>query len=378
MIFKSYKYIFLNILIFILLMFVLELILNKYFPVNIYSIKVDGEYSNISGWGPTIRKGERNFLCDNLHSYENKKTKVLTIGDSMLDCNDHGAEFNKTIPYVLQNVLGDKWDVYNLAAGGWGTDQEYLAYLNYSKDKFFDYVILFYTPANDLFNNTSNKAISENILKPYFTKHDNEIMLHKNKNFDEFNNINSNYIFRILTSSQVFLRTYIYYTENYKSIKKGDFESVLEQENYSHMAHSIMPILPRYELGMELTQEIIKKFRDDVESRGSKFILVYVPTGIRNLCEPIKDFPANCIGYGEHKLIPIICGNKNYSIDIYHQYKKLREFTSSEKIKFIAEFQDFIEFEKNHNIVASDCIHFNGEKQASYVSKYVARFLLKY
>jgi len=375
--FKLIKVLFFNIFYLILLLMILELFLSLFLPVNKYEMKIGGEYKSISGWGPTTKSGQSNFLCDNVRNYDsnNKIKKILTIGDSLLDCNEYGSEFKNTIPYLMSTTLGKNWDVYNLSAGGWGTDQEYLAYMNYSKYNNFDYVILFYTPANDLYNNISKKAISEKIAKPYFIIKDDNLQLRNIElNYINNKNINKSLLY-LLLKSQIFMRIYIY-LDNNKIINLDNEFTSLEQENYAHMAHSIVPLLPRYKISMEVTKKIISKFKKDVEFNGSKFVLVYIPTGIRNLCEPLIKYPSNCIGYGENKNINITCGGKSVNVNPYIQHDILYQFSKQENITFIADFSNFIEFEYKHNEIANDCIHFNGSRQASYVSDVVVKKLL--
>ena len=61
----------------------------------------------------------------------------------MLSCNPkNGIPFDQTIPVVIGKKMGAKYEIYNLASGGWGTDQELIAYQNYKPEK-FDLILLF-------------------------------------------------------------------------------------------------------------------------------------------------------------------------------------------------------------------------------------------
>ena len=148
-----------NVILLLVLLAWAEWTLRHYFPINTHYMAVDGTLARYTGWGPVetgIDSGKLRFLCDNEHSSESAAVQpriLLLIGDSLLDCNQNGSQpFSNTIPYLLQGKLGAQWDVYNLSAGGWGTDQEYLAYIHYGASPKPQLVVLFFTPGNDLYN----------------------------------------------------------------------------------------------------------------------------------------------------------------------------------------------------------------------------------
>ena len=132
------------------------------------------ELATVAGWGPTL-KADGSPLCDfpHLEQKDPSRVRVLLLGDSVLDCNKTGQPFEHTIPYQLGQLLGPRFEVINLSAGGWGPDQELLAYEALGKKYQADYVFLFFTPSNDLFNVSSANAIGErHVTKPFFTVDD--------------------------------------------------------------------------------------------------------------------------------------------------------------------------------------------------------------
>src|SRR4051812_15859351 len=106
-----------------------EIALRAFFPVAIFTASTAGNLASITGWGPsTNSRGDA--LCDLPHRFENPdhRTRVLLLGDSILDCNTGSQPFADTVPSLLAQRLGPDYEIINLSAGGWGTDQELLAY----------------------------------------------------------------------------------------------------------------------------------------------------------------------------------------------------------------------------------------------------------
>ena len=143
---KLFLLIFVNLIILLIFLYILEIFLRSNMPIISYQMDVSGTIAKQVGWGPEKSQNNR-FLCDFNHSKKDSdQFRILTVGDSMLACNPKsGIPFKETIPGVLGGILGEKYELYNLAAGGWGTDQELIAYQNYNPEK-FDLVLLFFNP----------------------------------------------------------------------------------------------------------------------------------------------------------------------------------------------------------------------------------------
>ncbi len=92
--------------------------------------------------------------------------RILFLGDSYL-AGSGVSDLNKRFPILLESMLDNKVTSKILAAGGWGTDQQLLAFNQ--KGKFFepDLVILAFCANNDISNILSHNFGSKK-LKPYF------------------------------------------------------------------------------------------------------------------------------------------------------------------------------------------------------------------
>lgn len=93
-------------------------------------------------------------------------TRILFLGDSYL-AGSGVSDRDDRFPTVLAKRAGPAIDTKIIASGGWGTDQELLAFMEKGRGWRPDLVVLAFTPHNDLRNNLSNRGL-EGVPKPYF------------------------------------------------------------------------------------------------------------------------------------------------------------------------------------------------------------------
>ncbi len=355
--------IFVNLIILLIFLSILEIFLRSHMPIIAYQMDVSGTIAKQVGWGPEKIQNNQ-FLCDFNHSNkDSNQFHILTVGDSMLACNPKsGIPFKETIPGVLGGILGDKYELYNLAAGGWGTDQELIAYQNYNPEK-FDLVLLFFTPANDLYNNSTNKAIGQNLNKPYFSVKDDVLVLNSLVS-NELNMFQ-----KLFTSTEIGKRYLLMIGKGVEDVFNfpafdNKSSTKYEHERFSHIAANFKPMLPRYKDSWEITKKIILKFKNEVETNQSKFAIIYLPTGVRNLLNPIDNYPTGCIGYAEERTdIKVSHHNYDLVLNPYLQYNLMKNFTLQNNINFIDSFlPEFQRYAYKHSELASDCIHFTSPK----------------
>ena len=373
---KLFLLIFVNLIILLIFLYILEIFLRSNMPIISYQMDVSGTIAKQVGWGPEKSQNNR-FLCDFNHSKKDSdQFHILTVGDSMLACNPKsGIPFEATIPGALGEMVGERYEVYNLAAGGWGNDQELIAYQNYNPEK-FDLVLLFFTPANDLYNNSTNKAIGQNLNKPYFSLKNNELVL----NFAATNELNV--LQKLLMNTEIGKRYLLYIGKGIEDIfnfpvTDNRVTTKYEHERFSHIAANFKPMLPRYNESWKITKKIILKFRDEAKNNNSKFAIVYLPTGIRNLLDPIEKFPTNCIGYTKNKEdINLTHHYNKFVLNPYLQYDLLKEFTHNSGIDFIdAHMINFHEYAFRHSELASDCIHFNNPEAIKLIANSIKEYI---
>jgi len=92
--------------------------------------------------------------------------RILFLGDSYL-AGSGVTDRDDRFPTVLAKRVGDGIDTRIIASGGWGTDQELLAFMEKGRSWRPDLVVLAFTPHNDLRNNLSNRGLG-GVPKPYF------------------------------------------------------------------------------------------------------------------------------------------------------------------------------------------------------------------
>lgn len=321
--------------------------------VNEYRAETESLLAKKVGWGGEM-DAHGKYLCDFPHAASKPKNKlrILLLGDSILDCNETNQRFQDTIPSLLQGYLGGNYEVINLAAGGWGNDQQLLAYEEVGRKYEPDMVFLFFTPANDLFNNSSGRAISAEKEKPYFQLgFGGRLELHEPK----VRNAAASWPRRLFSRSEIKKRLILLRnSRNWVRL----FPLGIESEAYSQISAFINPLPSRLNTSWTVTQAIFTRLDEDTRRDKARFALVYVPSGIRGPCEFPKEFPDKCAGYGRPD-ISVRCERKNYRVDSYQPFNLLREFSKRSKIPLISNLEDVEPFRANHQALAPDCLHLN-------------------
>jgi hypothetical protein len=105
--------------------------------------------------------------------------RVLIIGDSIAYGTGVDAEWR--FSDFLSRALGDGFEVVNAGVCGWGTDQELLFYETRGRALEPDIVILSFTMANDVLNNSLDHLFLGSAPKPRFTLSDGSLALDKEK-----------------------------------------------------------------------------------------------------------------------------------------------------------------------------------------------------
>jgi hypothetical protein len=329
-----------------------EVLLEKYFPVNVFRGESKNELAKITGWAPTAGADGR-FLCDTPHAFEKPpaKIRVLLLGDSILDCNESGTQpFSDSLPAVLAGELGESYEVINISAGGWGNDQECLAYEHLGRKYSPDIVLLFFTPANDIFNNVSRKAIFQDRAKPYFEFEHGDLVL-RNAGPRAKPNPWLERVGRTELGTRVGLL-------RQKFQKRVDAKR-LTGENNSHLLAFLNPWPEKIERGWELTRAILLRMKEDVERDSGKFAVVYVPNGAvlnEGWRGDLSRFSRNCIGYAREET-PVEFGGETYRVDLFKPYREMKKFSDSSGIPLIQDLDAVEPFALNHTAICYDGLH---------------------
>jgi hypothetical protein len=139
--------------------------IGKYHPVLGWVLQPNKETINKSWEFEHIIKTNSHGLRDDEVSYERQPNtrRILLLGDSF--GMGYGVERKYSLEFLLEKYLRNT-EVINLSVSGYGTDQELLAYEIEGEKYKADLVLLAFTIANDVFNNTMPNQYGRN--KPYF------------------------------------------------------------------------------------------------------------------------------------------------------------------------------------------------------------------
>lgn len=119
-------------------------------------------HDDLLGWATSEYK---QFNPDDAKGEAGKR--ILFLGDSFLAGSGVG-HLDERFPVLLQSQLQQQARVQILAAGGWGTDQELLAFKLKGKLWSPDLAVLAFCPSNDISNNLSVSRRQREKQKPYF------------------------------------------------------------------------------------------------------------------------------------------------------------------------------------------------------------------
>jgi lysophospholipase L1-like esterase len=232
--------------------------------------------------------------------------RILFLGDSYL-AGSGVSSLNKRFPIVLRNMFDKSPSVKIFSAGGWGTDQQFLAFMQKGKDWKPDLVIIAFCSVNDISNILSDRHLQT--YKPFF-------VIDKKENLSLFDlHGNPTSISQITEMNQVLgfhshlvdLVKYVHYrflkNEQYKVYRTGvdpryqrfrqayaDREDIAEilqkQKNLSWSPEKGVNrvsafIHENFEINSyqwELLENILQLFKKEADSIGAQLIVMLLPT----------------------------------------------------------------------------------------------------
>lgn len=376
----------------------MELCVRFFMPSVINKVDISRKSEDIVKYG-FISKQAANFK---FIPKENKLQKrILFLGDSFV----YGGSFNTLFADKLKKQES-LYLVDYLSTGGWGTDQEYIAFREKVLEYKPDVVFLCFCLWNDIANNLSSFHQGEQI-KPYFLLDKDKLvycnslgnvnsLLAKNKmsflekifsNIDRFLALNSDLYFYLTQ----FLRKYYSPLFPNKRLNIDGSECSLEEfipENYkknkilsSNLTDRISHFLPMVtepkpsvikngkkiyiaDYGYKLTLEILKEFDKEIKEYGGEFYVLLLPF-------------ANPYGWkkGDSKRSYQQADGTKITLDFMYQINRLKDLMSSAGIKVI-DFSDQMEKQySNHNLIIKSSFdpHYN-----SRGNKFLSECLYEY
>ncbi|MBI3251939.1 MAG: SGNH/GDSL hydrolase family protein [Candidatus Omnitrophica bacterium] len=357
------------VLVFLITLALAEVVLKTFFPVHVFRAGGENQWAAVTGWGPAM-KSDGSCSCDTPHEFKKPpgKIRVLLLGDSILDCNDSGTQpFLDTVPALLAARLGPGYEVINLAAGGWGNDQEYLAYRYLGRRYAPDIVLLFFTPANDIVNNISKKALFQDLDKPYFEWERGQLVL------------------RGLDSKQKrpLLSAWLYHTELgtrlwlfLKKMNERAARASLDNQANSHLVTFINPWPDSVARGWEITKAILSEMDEEIRRDLGRFAIVYVP----NAAVPAEawkgdfsKFDRRALGYIREE-IPARLGSTEYRLDVFKPFREMSEFCRNGGIPLVDNLEEVEPYRFRHREICYDGLHLS-RKGAELLTEAVVRFI---
>jgi hypothetical protein len=223
-------------------------------------------------------------LHDVEHSYEKPAHtyRILILGDSYVDGRQ--VELDQLFTRILEDLLNEKagaagvhFEVISAGVSGWGTDQQLLYYENEGYKYSPDMVMLAFVP-NDVGNNYPPiEIIHEGCIKlhkPYFTLENGELVLHQ-------------FPYPIPQEPPGTLRSFLaQHSVAYRSFNAmwADYMEDLREDNEQENSKECRdpnpdplvfaePSPPEFEPAWQTTEALLERLKDDVDERGSKFVV---------------------------------------------------------------------------------------------------------
>jgi hypothetical protein len=228
------------------------------------------------------------------------RRRVLVLGDSYV----WGYGVNQNKIFSAPEVHQTRQELLNFGVSGYGTDQEYLWYLNRGTNFRVDEVVVAFNPYNDVANNLGSRQYG--YLKPFFTLAGETLVLNTN-------HIRDSLLRDLRGSLSRHSRLYSFLGEVIRGMSYR-FETQKRSDGTAEakaVELSSREVTERDRQGVELTVAILKKIRDAAHAQGAKFSVVFIPY------KPhlTRRMPAN------HPLVPLIAeGLTRAGIDYVEPY----------------------------------------------------------
>lgn len=268
---------------------------------------------------------------DSEHSLEKDETvfRIAVIGDSFTEAIQVNQEkrFDKLIEKYLTEKSNKTVEILNFGTGGWGTDQEILAYKTKIKQFNPDLVILMFV-YNDFQDNTIK------INKPYHTLDAGSLVYHPAK-------FSYNPTLRKVLSYSAFLTQMANYA--YKIKMRSTSKKSL---NFSPatLPYALAINWPQEEWSTEvqeaviITSALLANLSKEIEQNEAQFLLVSVP-------------PAPAIESLSLERFKQIYPNENWkTIDFSQQEKILLQIASENHFAFVGLYNPFIKYKQMSGI----------------------------
>jgi hypothetical protein len=208
--------------------------------------------------------------------------RILIIGDSIAYGTGVDAEWR--FSDFLSRALGDDVEIVNAAVCGWGTDQELLFYENKGRELDPDLVILSFTMANDVLNNSLDHLFLGTAPKPRFVLRDGSLTLEEEKL--EAPNVRIDHRIkntlrksRLLVFAKRRIDSLLYEKHVKQACEKdhGGFDKEGLEKDYSHWSVYERTYGPPFEKAWEVTGALLGRLSEQCAEDGAEFIVFAFP-----------------------------------------------------------------------------------------------------
>ena len=227
--------------------------------------------------------------------YAETDTVIILLGDSNVEasaCCAYGWMPERRLEHYLTTKYAKKVKVFTIGASGYGTDQELLALREYYERYRADVVILWQTPANDIWNNLFPTHMPGNgTRKPTFSLVDGQLQWPAEKIGQEIRPpafrigaLLKARISPILPDQEWEQHLPAPYNGSSSYDGRADqtweqlrVQGLLKDENLrsekSHFAMNLTPVSPRMQYALDLTQALLREVEKEVLSRKGTFAI---------------------------------------------------------------------------------------------------------
>jgi len=285
----------------------LEIILRIYLP-SPYVLRIDpsNELTRKLGF-----YNDKSFNNGFPPKEQQNEIRVLLLGDSYIT-EGCGLFLDEGETLLKSNDSEQIYTIRELSCPGWGTDQEYLAFMELAREFQPEVVILVFCVWNDVANNLSKShEATGNTVKPYFVLENNKLVLCYTNG--TLQSVKSSFISRWSLRFNYWLyrhvRLYAHFLRTFEFIFRkpllhdsrdninGLGDRIYPKFNYqwptmltNRITHYLQfikkpkPVIVRnnvfidlFEYGHDLTVAIFEKLNSEVTSYGGKFYVMLLP-----------------------------------------------------------------------------------------------------
>lgn len=227
------------------------------------------------------------------HSMEKRPDtfRILVLGDSMVSGTaGQPVRDQQLFTSLLQRELGDKSEIVQAAVPGWGTDQEFLYFLQEGYKYQPDLVLLAFFIGNDISDNFKPlERAGQPVHKPYFKLEENGSPALVNKASEKPAEGPASLASQVITSLRQHSKVYVLLHDRvYLPLVRliwptsTPFSGATAEWYCRYFATDAARYTPRErERALAVTRALLTALRDEVKARGSQFAVVLIPQHVQ-------------------------------------------------------------------------------------------------